>query len=59
MRRYPTFEEITHVQGQRRSPSKMVGGMKSHLESNPISTRDTQRVQTNLGHTRTQIIHRD
>ena len=25
----------THVQGQRRSPNKMVGGVKSRLESNP------------------------
>ena len=52
-------EEIPHVQGQRRSPSKMVGGVKSHLESNPIPTRDTQRAQTNLVHTRTQRPHRD
>ena len=28
-----------HVQGQRRSPSKMVGGVKSHLESNPIPSQ--------------------
>ena len=35
-----------HVHGQRRSPNKMVGGAKSHLESNPIPTRDTQRAQT-------------
>ena len=26
----------------------MVGWVKSHLESNPISARDTQRAQTNL-----------
>ena len=30
----------------RRSPSKMVGGAKSHLESNPIPTRDARRAQT-------------
>ena len=30
------LEEIYHVQGQRRSPSKMVGGAKSHLESTPF-----------------------
>ena len=48
LRRYP------HVQGQRRSPSKMVGGAKSYLEPNPIPARDTQRAQTNLVHTRTQ-----
>ena len=28
----------------------MVGGVKLHLESNPIPTRDAQRAQTNLGH---------
>ena len=39
-------KKITHVQGQRRSPSKMVGGAKSCLESNPIPARDTQRAQT-------------
>ena len=53
------YEEIPHVQGQRRSPSKMVGGVNSHLESNLIPTRDTQRAQTNLVHTRTQRPHRD
>ena len=47
-------KEIPHIQGQRRSPSKMVGGVKSHLESNPLPARDAQRVQTNLVHTRTQ-----
>ena len=39
--RWSDFEEIPHVQGQRKSPSKMVGGVKSHLESNLIPTRDT------------------
>ena len=39
---------------QRRSPSKMVRGAKSHLEPNSISARDTQRAQTNLVPTRTQ-----
>ena len=53
------FEEILHIQGQRRSPSKMVGRVKSYLESNPIPTRDTQRAQTNLVLTRTQRPHRD
>ena len=37
----------------------MVGGAKSHLASNPIPSRDTQRVQTNLVHTRSQRPHRD
>ena len=52
-------KKIPHVQGQRRSPSKTVGGAKSHLESNPISARDTRRAQTNLVHTRAQRPHRD
>ena len=39
-------KKIPYVQGQRRSPSKMVGGVKLHLESNPIPTRDAQRAQT-------------
>ena len=47
------FKEIPHIQGQRRSSCKMVGGSKLHLESNPIHTRDVQRVQTKLVHTRT------
>ena len=48
------FEEIPHVQGQRISPIKMVGGAKSYLESHPIPARDAQRAQTNLVCTRTQ-----
>ena len=52
-------EEISHVQGQRRSPSRMVGGAKSHLESNPFPARDAQRAQTDLVGTRTQRPHRD
>ena len=51
-------EEIPHVQGQK-SPSKRVGGVTSRLESNPGSTRDAQRAQTNLVRTRTQGPHRD
>ena len=47
-------KQIPCIQGQRRSHSKMVGGAKSHLESNPLPTRDAQRVQTNLVCTRTQ-----
>ena len=50
-------EKMSHIQGQRRSPSKMVGGAKSNLESNPISTRDAQRAWTNpCAH---QETHRD
>ena len=36
----------THVQRQRRTLSKMVGGVKSHLESNSIPARDAWRAQT-------------
>ena len=36
----------THIQGQRRSPNKMVGGAKSHFESNLTSTRDIWMTQT-------------
>ena len=50
---------IPHVQGQRRSPSKKVGGVKSHLESNPIPAKVARRAQTNLVCTRSQIPHRD
>ena len=55
-RHWSGHEVKTHFQGQRRSPSKMVGGVNSHLESNPISDRDAQKVQRNL-HTRTQESH--
>ena len=34
-------KEIPHAQGQRRSPSKMVGGADWNLESKPIPTRNT------------------
>ena len=51
-----SYEEILHVQGQR-SPSKMVGGVKLHLESNPIPARDAQRTQIYLVCTRTQRPH--
>ena len=40
-------EDIPYVQGQR-SPSKMVGGAKSHLESNLITARDAQGAETYL-----------
>ena len=39
--------------------SKMVGGVNSPLESNPILTRDAQRAQTNFVCTRTQGPDRD
>ena len=35
----PPKKKISHIQGQRRSPSKSVGGEKLHLESNPIPVR--------------------
>ena len=37
----------------------MVDGANSHLESNPFPSRDAQRAQTNLLHTRTQGSYRD
>ena len=52
-------EETPHVQGQRRSPSKTVGGVNLWLESNPIPARDAQRAQTNLVDPETQRPHRD
>ena len=38
-------KKIAYVQGQRESPNKLVRGVKSHLESNPIPTRDAWRTQ--------------
>ena len=52
-------KKIPHTQGQRRSPSKTAGGVKLHLESNPIPTRGARRAQTNLVCTRIQRPHRD
>ena len=48
------LDSVGYVHGQKRSLSKMVGGEKLCLESNPIPARDAQRAQTNLLHTRTQ-----
>ena len=42
----PTIQRYPISKGKRRNPNKMVGGVKSHLESNTIPTRDTQRAQT-------------
>ena len=36
----------TLLQEQRTSANNTVGGVKSHLESNPISARDAERAQT-------------
>ena len=52
-------KKIPHIQGQSRSPSKTVGGAKSHLESNHIPNRDSWRAQTYFVLTRTQRLHRD
>ena len=38
-KRYPTSK------GKGEAPNKMVGGVKSHLESNPIPSRDAWRPQ--------------
>ena len=38
-KRYPTSK------GKGDAPNKMVGGAKSHLESNPMPARDTWRAQ--------------
>ena len=48
----PTKKKDTHVQGQRRSPNKTVGGAESLLESNPIPIRDAQSAQGTRGPTR-------
>ena len=53
------FEDIPHIQGQRRSPRKMIGMVKSCLGSSTIPPRDTQRTQTNLVGTRSRRPHRD
>ena len=42
----PHHKKRSLIQGQRRSLSKTVGGVKSCLESNSLPTRDTQRPQT-------------
>ena len=48
-RRYwSDFEEISHVQGQRRSSTKIVEGERLCLESNPIPARNFQRTQIYL-----------
>ena len=41
-----TQKKIPHIQRQKRSPNKMVGGAKLHLESNPIPTGEVWRAQT-------------
>ena len=45
-------KKISYVQGQRRSPSKMVGGEKSHLESNCNPPEMLRGLKQNLVHTR-------
>ena len=41
---------MLRLQGQMRSPIKMVGGAKLSLESNPKPARDTRRAETKPGH---------
>ena len=41
-------EEIPHSQGQRRSPSKMVGEANSCLDSNPIPAREVRGLKQTL-----------
>ena len=51
------FQRVIPIRGLKKGSLHewaMVGGVKSHLESNPIPTRNTQRAQTNLCCTRTQ-----
>lgn len=47
-RHWSSCEEMSLIQG-RRSPSKMVEGVNSHLESDPIPTGDAGRAQAHLG----------
>ena len=42
----PTKKRHPMSKGKGEAPSKMVGGAKSHLESNPIPARDAWRAQT-------------
>ena len=44
-----TKKKLSQFQGQKRSPSKMVGGAKLHLESSPILARDAWRTQEKSG----------
>ena len=50
---------IPHIQGQMPHPNKLVGGTELHLESNPISTRDALRAQTNFVCTKSPRPHRE
>ena len=52
-------KKIPCIQGQRRSPNKMVGGVKLHSESNPMHARDARKAQTQPYVHRTQRPHRD
>ena len=55
---WSNFEDVSHNQGQRKSPSETVESAKWHLKSNPTPARDAQRAQTNLVCTSTQRPHR-
>ena len=54
----PKKKDTRPIQGQRRSPRKIVGGSESCLQSNPTPARDTQKAQINLVCTRTQRLQR-
>ena len=46
--RWSNFEEMPHIQGQRRSLSKTVGGVNSCLVSNPIPARALRGLKQTL-----------
>ena len=52
-------KKTPHVQGQSRSPRKIVGGVKSQLESNPITCQRHSEVSYKPCAHRTQRPHRD
>ena len=54
----PTKKD-TSCPGTKNKPQKVVGGAKSHLESNPRPARDVRKAQPNPMHTRNQRPHRD
>ena len=55
----PKKKKISPIQGQRRSPSKIVEGLESHLESNSIPARDPRKAPINSVCIRTQRPCRD
>ena len=59
MRMLDSTKNDTPSPGQRRSPSKMVGGAKSHLESTPYPPETLRGLKQYLVWTKTQRPHRD